>query len=133
MISALDFYFSVLILFKKGYTRLGKQVFQAWKSFFSLRPDISHHLYLYVQLPSGDISLNQGCGNSKILYLPRNNGHNGLVPRKSYLSKTLENSMKPVINSIVNSVDPDQLASCRSQLIRIHIVVLSTCEFVVYS
>ena len=49
MISGLDFLYSVFILLKKGYFRLPKHAFQAWKSFVSMRPRtvkpvLSNHL-----------------------------------------------------------------------------------------
>ena len=49
------------------------------------------------------------------------------------MHELLENSMKPDINSIENSVDPDQLASKRSQLIWINTVFNKTwhCEFII--
>ena len=61
----------------------------------------------------------QGCGNRKKIPLVQGhvNGHDVLVQRKFYLSDSTDfltlsnNSLKPDINSLVNSVDPDQMAS----------------------
>ena len=69
------------------------------------------------------------CGNSKISYLPRDKKtaivymitENFTYPKKQIMHKELSlaltllipciNSLKPDINSIESSVDPDQLAS----------------------
>ena len=56
------------------------------------------------------------CPKGQIIHIQLSLALTVLMPNVNFF----ENSMKPDINSIEYSVDPDQLASKKTQLIRIH-------------